>query len=308
MSEICGTIFNIQRFSTDDGPGVRTTVFMKGCPLSCTWCANPESQAAHIQIVHRASKCRGCGKCVSVCPEKAISIIAGGEKPEVKIDRTLCTNCCRCVEVCTPGAMHIYGEHIAAKEAFDVVKRDAGYYMRSGGGVTVSGGEPMMQTDFVSELFSLCKNVGIHTTLDTCGFFPSEKLSKVNGLVDLVLFDLKIIDPETHKLYTGVDNRLIHDNLRELMKTDAEIIIRVPLIPEITDTEENLKAIAEFVKELERPLHIDLLPYHNYGENKYKMLDMPYALSEAKRQSDEKLAACLKLFTDADLDCQLHSN
>ncbi len=308
MSETYGTIFNIQRFSTDDGPGVRTTVFMKGCPLLCTWCANPESQAAHLQVVHRTSKCRGCGKCAAVCPQKAISIVAGGNKPEVKIDRTLCTNCCECVEVCTPGAMHVYGERITAKEAFDTVKRDAGYYMRSGGGVTVSGGEPMMQIDFVAELFSLCKSNGIHTALDTCGFFPTEYISEVSGLVDLVLFDLKIIDTEEHKHYTGVDNTIIHRNLRELLKTDAEIYIRVPLIPEITDTESNLKAIAAFVKKLQRPLHIDLLPYHNYGENKYRMLDMPYSLSEAKRQSEEKLAECLEIFLSEGLDCQLHDD
>lgn len=308
MSETYGTIFNIQRFSTDDGPGVRTTVFMKACPLSCIWCANPESQASHPQVVNRASKCRECGKCACACPEKAISIVPGENKFAVRIDRALCTNCCECVEVCTPGAMHIYGERVTAKEVFDIVKRDAGYYMRSGGGVTVSGGEPMMQADFVAELFSMCKSSGVHTALDTCGFFPTEYIGRLNGLVDLVLFDLKIIDTQAHKRCTGVDNQIIHKNLGEFLKTDAEIYIRVPLIPDITDTELNLRAIAALVKDLERPLHIDLLPYHNYGENKYKMLDMPYPLSETSCQSKEKLDECLKIFTDLDLDCRLHEN
>lgn len=308
MSEIHGTIFNIQRFSTDDGPGIRTTVFMKRCPLSCIWCANPESQSGLPQVVNRPSKCRGCGKCAVACPEHAITLVPGEKKPQVKIDRTRCKTCCTCIQVCTPGSMHLYGERVTPDEVYDTVKRDLGYYQRSGGGMTISGGEPMMQVDFISALYALCKNDGIHTALDTCGCFPTENIAKVKRLVDLALFDLKIMDPELHKHYTGVDNQLIHTNLRTLVKTDIQIFIRVPLIPEITDTESNLTAIADFVKNLERPLHVDLLPYHNYGENKFKMLDKPYLLSDAQRQSKEKLASCLKIFNDAGLDCQLHSN
>ncbi|MBR3400799.1 MAG: glycyl-radical enzyme activating protein [Parasporobacterium sp.] len=306
MPETQGTIFNIQRFSTDDGPGIRTTVFVKGCPLSCIWCANPESQSSLPQIVNRPSKCRGCGKCAAVCPEHVISLIPTDNKPEIRIDRSLCKNCCTCVKACSAGAMHLYGEHVTADEVYNTVKRDLGYYQRSGGGITISGGEPMMQIDFVTALYTLCKNGGIHTALDTCGYFPTEYISRTSGLVDLVLFDLKIIDPDLHKHYTGVDNQLIHRNLREFLKTDAEIFIRVPLIPEITDTEANLTAIANVVKSFEKPLHVDLLPYHNYGENKFKMLGKPYLLSDAKRQSKEKLASCLEIFTAAGLDCQLH--
>ena len=306
MPETTGTIFNIQRFSTDDGPGVRTTVFMKGCPLSCLWCANPESQSPLPQVVNRPSKCRGCGKCAAACPEGAITLVPGEKKPEVRIDRTRCKSCCACVRACSPGAMHLYGERVTPGEVYDTVKRDLGYYQRSGGGMTVSGGEPMLQADFVAALFALCKNGGIHTALDTCGCFPTERLAKIEGLADLALFDLKLMDPEQHKRYTGVDNAVIHANLRALVKTETEIFIRVPLIPEITDTEANLTAIADFVKSLDRPLHVDLLPYHNYGENKFKMLGKPYLLAEAKRQSDEKLAACREIFTAAGLDCALH--
>lgn len=299
-----GRIFNIQKFSTEDGPGIRTTVFMKGCPLSCTWCANPESQCAMHQLGYRESKCRGCGTCAGVCPSGAIEL--NSEKPFVRINRELCTNCGDCIDKCGPGALKFFGETRNAEDVFAEVEKDVGYYIKSGGGLTVSGGEPMMQADFVAELFRLSKEIGIETALDTCGYFPTESIDKVSGLVDLVLFDIKLMDRELHKKHTGVYNDLIHTNLKRFLETDAEIFIRIPLIPDITDTSDNLTAIADYVLSLNADLHVDLLPFHNYGENKYKMIGMEYTLSGKKRQNNEKLNECLRIFTDRGIDCTLH--
>lgn len=299
-----GRIFNIQKFSTEDGPGIRTTVFMKGCPLGCTWCANPESQCATPQLGYRESKCRGCGTCAGACPFGAIEM--NSEKPFVRIDRKLCTDCGECIDKCGPGALKFFGETRSTEDVFAEVEKDVGYYMKSGGGLTVSGGEPMMQADFVAELFRLSKEIGIETALDTCGYFPSESIEKLQGLLDLVLFDIKIMDREEHKKYTGVYNDLILENLSRFLKTDARVLIRIPLIPNITDTVENLVQIAEFILKTDPSLHVDLLPFHNYGENKYKMIGMEYTLSGVKRQSAVKLDECLSIFTDRGIDCTLH--
>lgn len=299
-----GRIFNIQKFSTEDGPGIRTTVFMKGCPLSCTWCANPESQCSIPQLGYRESKCRGCGTCAGACSYGAIEL--NSEKPFVKIDWVRCVNCGLCIEKCSPGALKFFGETKNVEDVFTEAEKDVGYYMKSGGGVTVSGGEPMMQVDFVAELFRRCKNIGVETALDTCGYFPTESIDKLAGLVDLVLFDIKLMDRELHKKYTGVYNDLIHTNLNRFLETEAEIFIRIPLIPDITDTRDNLTAIAEYVLSFNRDLHVDLLPFHNYGENKYKMIGMAYTLSEKRRQNNEKLNECLHIFTNRGIDCTLH--
>lgn len=306
MAELIGTIFNIQRFSTEDGPGIRTTVFMKGCPLSCLWCANPESQAFEPQVAHRDSKCRGCGACTQQCPQHAISVIMENGTPHSVIDRTRCVNCGSCVTACTAGSLHIYGERKTVGEVFNEVKKDAGYYDNSGGGLTISGGEPMMQSDFVAALFARCRRLGIPTALDTCGYYPTEMIDKLDGLVDLVLFDLKLMDSEQHRKYTGVDNALIFRNLERYHQMDAEIFIRIPLIPGVNDTEENLTATAKFISAFDPALHIDLLPYHNYGINKFASLDRRYELADAKRQSPEKLNGCKKIFDDFGLDCTLH--
>ena len=307
MAELTGTVFNIQRFSTEDGPGIRTTVFLKGCPLRCLWCANPESQLPLPQVAHRDSKCRGCGTCVQTCPNHAISLTApdGGAVHPV-IDRDRCVSCGACVSACTAGALHIYGETKTVDEVFAVVKRDAGYYASSGGGLTVSGGEAMMQADFTAALFARCRRLGIPTALDTCGCCPTEEIDKLDGLVDLVLFDLKFMDSAAHRQYVGAGNELILRNLERFHQTDAAIFIRIPLIPDINDTEENLRATAEFVRSFDPSLHIDLLPYHNYGINKFAALDRPYTLADIKRQSPEKLAACKAIFDAYGLDCELH--
>lgn len=306
MAELIGTIFNIQRFSIEDGPGIRTTVFMKGCPLGCLWCANPESQSFELQVAHRDSKCRGCGACEQRCPRRAISVIEENGRPHSVIDRTLCVSCGACVTACNAGSLHIYGERRTVDEVFAEVRKDIGYYNNSGGGLTISGGEPMVQSDFAVELFMRCRRLGIPTALDTCGYYPTELIGKLDGLVDLVLFDLKLMDSELHRKYTGVDNALILRNLERYHQMGTEIFIRIPLIPGVNDTEENLTSAAKFISAFDRSLHIDLLPYHNYGINKFASLDRPYELAETKRQSPEKLTACKKIFDDFGLDCALH--
>lgn len=299
-----GRIFNIQRFSTDDGPGIRTTVFLKGCPLRCIWCANPESQKSERQLGYRESKCRGCGKCFNVCDSGAISL--ADAVPFVRIDKSKCTNCGKCSKQCSAGAMKLFGEYKSADDVFREVEKDTGYYARSGGGVTVSGGEPMLQSGFVYELFRKCREIGIETALDTCGYYPTESIRIIEDVTDLVLFDMKIFDRNLHKKYTGVYNDIILDNLHCFLDAGIKVFIRIPLIPNITDTDENLQAIADYIRILGMDLHVDLLPYHNYGENKYKMLGMKYALAGVKRQPDEKLEHCFCIFKDKGIDCALH--
>ena len=302
MSDVYGQVFNIQHFSTEDGPGVRTTVFLQGCPLRCAWCANPESQRAERLLAHRAALCVRCGRCLQSCPRDALRVREG----TIKIDRALCVACGNCVAACPSHAMFFYGEQKDVDEVWAEVLRDRGYYETSGGGVTCSGGECMLQPDFVAELFRRCKAEGIHTALDTCGQFPREYIPRVLPLTDLVLYDVKTTDSEAHRRFTGVGNERILENLREILTYPARVVIRVPVIPGWNDAPEDLRATAELVRELDGALHVDLLPYHRFGRGKYEMLDMPYAPGDLAAPTAEQKAAYLKIFTDAGLDCAVH--
>lgn len=313
MNSPAGLIFNIQRYSTEDGPGIRTSVFFKGCPLDCIWCANPESKSQNLELVCRESQCIDCGKCLEACPNGVLSLSAIAEeatrdesKPaevSLTIDHRACQACGACVDACPSGAMRFYGEPVSVDEVFDEVLKDAEYYRTSGGGVTVSGGEAMMQPEFVEVLFRKCKENNIHTTLDTCGYFDSKAFSRMSDCVDLVLYDIKLMDDAQHKKYTGVHNKRILENARLISELGIEMIIRVPLIPGITDKPENLTAIAEFVKSLSNRHVVNLLPYHNYGENKYKMLGVEYPLHGTKKQSKEQLLEMKEIFEDFGLEC-----
>lgn len=302
MAELTGKIFNIQHFSTEDGPGIRTTVFMKGCPLRCLWCANPESQNAQPQLANRSSVCIHCKVCVSVCRAGALSEDGG----KIKIDRTRCTGCGSCVKMCPTGSMFFYGGEKTVDEVFDEVSRDAGYYEKSGGGVSVSGGECMTQPEFVSQLLRRCKQAGFHTVLDTCGYFTEQALRMVWDYVDLVLFDIKLIDPLKHKKYTGVENTQIKENLKRMLDREMSVVIRVPVIPGVNDSEEDLGATGRFVASLDSSLHIDLLPYHRFGERKYEMLGMEYALKDISAPDDAAKESYLKIMECYGLDCTVH--
>ena len=301
---LTGNIFNIQRFSIQDGPGIRTTVFLKGCPLKCLWCSNPESQSPAPMIAHRDSLCNGCEKCIYVCAEDAIRLSKSSEKYEIKIDRERCNSCGKCIKVCTVGALKVYGQTMTIDEVFDEVRKDSDFYSNSGG-VTAGGGEPLMQADFVTELFRRCNQIGIHTTLDTCGYASITTLEKVLDETKLVLFDLKLMNSQLHKQFTKKDNKIILRNAQLILAKGVPMMIRIPLIPGITDSEENLVETANFVSELDSALHVDLLPYHRFGESKYKMLDRDYQLAGKGSLSKEQLQRAKEIFEQRGLVCAI---
>ena len=270
LRNVSGTIFNIQHYSIHDGPGIRTNVFLKGCPLRCLWCSNPESQQQVPQLMFRADRCTGCGACISSCPVSAISLV----DQRVQNDRSLCTGCGACVAVCPNEAREIIGTTATAGEVFDEVAQDKLFYAKDGG-VTLTGGEVLAQPAFASAILQLCRQAKIHTAIETCGFADWAALKEVLQYTDLVLYDLKEMDPEFHKKYTGVDNSRILENLKKIDdQMDLEIWVRVPLIPGCNDDKENLLATARFVKEnLHKCTQIHLLPFHRLGEGKYEQLE-----------------------------------
>ena len=300
--DIKGTVFNIQRFSIQDGPGIRTIVFLKGCPLRCLWCSNPESQDSRPEIAHRDSLCTKCGRCVDVCPTKAISIDDKG----IAINRHLCTNCGECLKVCTPGAVKIFGEKMSTVEVFQQVKKDADFYRNSGGGITVSGGDPLSQPDFVAALFRLCLDKGIDTCIETCGLTSIKALEKVLKYTSLVLFDIKLTDPAAHRKWTGRSNETVFRNLGLAVARGIPLVIRVPLIPGINDSEEELRNIARRVAGvLKKSGKVDLLPYHKFGVGKYQMLDRKYQLEELATLTDAQVQKARQLFESFGFECEV---
>ena len=247
-----GTIFNIQRFCVNDGPGIRTTVFLKGCPLSCVWCHNPESQRFEPEILFYKDKCTGCGRCKCV----------------TAADRDF---------VCFNGAKEICGKTVSANEVTAEVLKDKPFYENSDGGMTLSGGEPLAQYDFSLELLKKAKENGIHTAVETCGYAEKSKILEIAMYVDLFLFDCKETDPELHKKYTGVDNKIILDNLKALSDAGSKIILRCPIIPGFNDRAEHFKGISEIADKFSGIEHIEIEPFHPLGESKYSALNREYA-------------------------------
>jgi pyruvate formate lyase activating enzyme len=295
-------IFNIQRFSIQDGPGIRTTVFIKGCPLRCLWCSNPESQNAFLELGHRNSLCKKCGKCVEVCKVGAISVGDEG----IKIDRKTCTVCGKCVEVCKPEALKFYGKEMTVDEVFKEVERDSPFYDNSGGGVTISGGEPLSQPDYVGALLKKCQLAGIHTCIETCGYVDDPDVwKKVLPYLDLVLIDIKLYDSTAHKRATGKPNEKILNSIKIVAESGVPAIIRIPVIPGINDSEENMKNTALYIKSLNTLNKVELLPYHRFGESKYAMLDRKYSLGELRTQKDGRVHELVEIFKSSGLDCTI---
>jgi pyruvate formate lyase activating enzyme len=264
-----GRVFNIQRFSINDGPGIRTSVFVKGCNLRCLWCHNPESNSPHQEIQYFPQKCTRCGECIRVCPTGAHYITADDEKV---FDRSQCDLCGLCVEGCMYGALEFVVKYMEPAEVVQLVAKDIDYYRNSGGGLTISGGEPLLQKEFVRAVFELTKEQGIHNALDTALNVTWGDLEYVLPSTDLVLLDLKSMDSEAHRRGTGVDNKRILENAHRLAKQGVDLIVRVPVIPGINDSPANMAATAEFLGDFPRLLYVELLPYHDLGVDKFTSL------------------------------------
>jgi pyruvate formate lyase activating enzyme len=277
-----GVVFNIQRFSIHDGPGIRTTVFLKGCPLCCFWCQNPESKSGRPEILLDRRKCTLCGVCSAACPNGAVGI----EEGKAVFDRRLCGGCGRCAVACPSEARSISGKQMTAEEVMREVLKDRKFYENSDGGVTLSGGEPLAQPDFARLIFEKSKQADLHTTLDTCGYAPWPAIEKVLEYVDLVLFDIKHLDTAKHREATRQDNLLILENARRISKLKP-MRVRIPLIPGFNDSMEAVSGIAAFVKDELGCRDLDLLPYNRMGEVKYDFLDQSSVPLLA--QSDDRL-------------------
>ena len=269
-----GTIFNIQKFSVNDGPGIRTTVFMKGCPLRCIWCHNPESNAIRQELFYDAKKCILCGKCATICP-KGCHLFEDGKHI---FDRTNCILCGKCAENCMPGALETVGYLQTVDEVLKEVMKDQIFYETSGGGMTLSGGEPMYQAEFTYELLKSAKEKGLHICMETCGYANEDNFRKIADLVDIFLYDYKETDPEKHLEYTGVTNELILKNLHMLDELGAKTILRCPIIPTLNDREDHFAGIARTANSLKNILEINVEPYHPLGSGKSSMLGKNYAL------------------------------
>jgi pyruvate formate lyase activating enzyme len=278
-------VFDVRKYSIHDGPGIRTTVFFKGCPLSCWWCHNPEGQDSRPELVYRKSRCVGCGECVESCKRGAISLLSG----QISVDRANCLVCGNCSSTCSSDALSIAGKLMSVKEVLREIEKDEPFYEESGGGVTFSGGEPLMQPDFLNVLLKECKERAIHTTVDTCGYARYEIIRRIRDNVDLFLYDIKTLDSRKHRKYTGVSNQQILRNLKKLAENGSQIVISFPIIPGINDDDENVTRTAEFVGSLPNIQQVNLLPYHRAGIEKYKSLGKPYKLDKIQPPSNKKI-------------------
>jgi len=276
---VSGIIFNIERFAIHDGPGIRTLVFLKGCPLRCLWCSNPEGQNLEPEILFDAEKCSECGFCVKACSRGLIERTHGAAK--LLIERERCNGCGDCAKVCKEfgtGTLQLVGRCVSIQEIMNEIAKDKIFYENSGGGVTLSGGEPLMQPEFTMSLLAECRNAGLHTAIETTGFAPFDSFKRILKFVDLVLFDMKHMDSRLHKKFTGVPNRVIIRTAERISDLKVPLIARIPVIPGYTDSDSNLERTARFIGTLNVG-EVHLLPYHSFGSSKYRRLGREYKLS-----------------------------
>jgi pyruvate formate lyase activating enzyme len=288
-----GRIFDIQKFSVHDGTGIRTLVFLKGCPLACAWCSNPEGQAYSAELVYSRDRCLGtsqCDRCMQACMARAVGQDADGK---VKIDRQLCDNCGTCAYVCPSEALQLSGDLVSVDHVMRVVEEDSGFYARSGGGLTLSGGEPLSQGDFVKTLLVTARNRGLDVVIETSGLCRWETLAEIAPLVDQIFYDIKCMDAESHKRTTGVSNEGILENFRKLRRSfpGIPVIVRTPIVTGVNDTEEEIQAIVQFINDAGGAAGYELLPYHRFGETKYGKLGKTYSLKDIDPPSEERMIA-----------------
>ncbi|MCR4431331.1 MAG: glycyl-radical enzyme activating protein [Tepidanaerobacteraceae bacterium] len=282
-----GIICEIERYAISDGPGIRTLVFIKGCPLRCKWCSNPETQRPLPEIYYHEDACTFCRRCIKACPCGAIK--ADDVRHKVVTDRDICKGCGRCVPACPARARSIVGVFKTVQELMEEIKKDLTFYESSGGGVTLSGGEMLFSHDFALEVLKACKEEYIDTAIETSGYASWDVLEKLLPYVDHVLIDIKHMDPISHKQWTGVSNDLILDNIKKIDAKGKDYVLRVPLIPGINDGEENIKRLKSFTEELNNLHEIHLLPYHALGRIKYTYLERAYELGELKKHTKDEI-------------------
>ncbi|MDP7289167.1 MAG: glycyl-radical enzyme activating protein [Phycisphaerae bacterium] len=294
---VTGRIFDIKKFALHDGPGIRTTVFCKGCPLSCVWCHNPESMSPGVELSLSVEKCIGCGTCVDACPNDAMRI----DKGACTCDRELCVRCGKCVDGCFAGALEMIGRQVSVEDVMIEVRKDAPFYRTSGGGVTISGGEPLMQSDFTTAILQQCRAEGFHTALDTSGQGAWESLQAAAEHADLVLYDLKVMDPAAHEKHTGVSNDLILENLRRLCALGTPVEIRMPIIPAMNDSAQDIDTAGEFISGLDNIVGVRLLAYHRLAAAKYERIGRDNPAGDLKSPDANHLAKIAERLTEFSL-------
>lgn len=294
LRETTGTIFQIERYSTHDGPGIRTTVFLKGCPLHCQWCHNPESQSHDPELIFRDNRCIQCWDCISACKRDALSC----PDQVLSLDRDKCNLCGDCARICDSQALELVGRVVTVSDVISEVEKDVPFYDESAGGVTFSGGEPLAQPNFLMQLLRCCKEREIHTAVDTSGLIGRDILEEISKYVDLFLYDLKLMDDNKHIAFTGASNRLVLRNLDCLSARHSNILVRVPIIPGINDDDRNITELGRYLATLPQPPPVKLLPYHRAGVHKYARFYKTYLLAETQPPTDERMTEIAKSLRD----------
>ncbi len=303
LEDIEGTVFDIQDYSIHDGPGIRTVVFLKGCPLNCLWCSNPESQSPRPELGVALNRCTGCGRCIEVCPAHAVSMSPDGG---MLFERSACIVCGKCAVVCNQGVRKVFGKPMSVTEVVREIMRSAPFYTRSGGGVTISGGEPLLQFEFLRALLFRCRQKYLHTAVETCGYVRDRKmLEEIAASVDLFLYDIKCIDNERHRRFTGVSNRVILENAQFISEIEKDLVVRVPVIPGFNDNVEAMQGIADFAKTLDSLIEVDLLPFHGLGKFKYDMLDREFQYGAESAPEPEQVDLFRDVFSKRGIPCRI---